>query len=332
VKVAQYIRDSEVRLGVVHSDAVVDARAALSRSMARRRVREARRLAEVLIPAELNELLAIGPAGQAALREAADFVAEHGPEAVGEGDVTAQSELTWAPAVPRPSKILCVGANNEELLSHTTYAPDHPIYFQKPPSCLIGNGDPIEIPDVGGVHLESELAVVIGRTAKNVAAEDAYDYIFGYTILNDVTAVEIRAVDVIKVGVPMTDEAGNATTEDLQITPMARHKGLDTFAPLGPWVVSRDEIPDPHNLEVKAWMGEHVVNSGNTATLHYHIPRIIEWISTWSTLVPGDIVSVGTAASTDEWPMRDADIGAHGEPVTIEIEGVGTLINPVVNA
>lgn len=331
MRLAQYSVRDEARLGVVVEDELLDLQQVYRRALARRGVPDPGRVASVVSPHDIGALLCLGGVVDAVLADVAAVLEEEGRDAVDNDGRVSLDNVAWLPAVLRPSKIFCVGANNPEMLRNTVYAPDHPIYFQKPTSCLTAHLSPIEIPDVGVVNLESELAVIIGKPASNIAAEDAYDYVFGYSILNDVTAADIRAVDVLKVELPMTDEDGNPSAEIWTATPMARHKGIDTFAPLGPWIVTKDEVPDPHSLTINSWMGNEAITSGSTSSLTYRVPQVLEWISRWSTLLPGDVVSMGTVESTADWPIRDADIAAQDQPIRIEIEGIGALANPVVH-
>jgi 2-keto-4-pentenoate hydratase/2-oxohepta-3-ene-1,7-dioic acid hydratase in catechol pathway len=330
VRLGSYASGANSRVGLVHRDTLIDLQHAYRLALVDQSLSEseAASLAALTCPPDMVRLIELGTVGLAAAREALAFV-----EGVPGDDLAAipLEEVAWLPPVTRPAKIFCIWANDEQLLKTTRSRPDHPLYFQKPTNALVGHRRAIEIPDIGAVHMEPELAVVIGKRAKHVSADAALDYVFGYSIIDDVTAVDVRAVDVLKIGIPMTDKQTNeVTTEELTLTPIARHKGIDTFAPMGPWVVTKDEIPDPHNLTVRAWLGEDLTFSGSTSSFLYSIPAVIEWITKWATLLPGDVIAMGTTAATEDWPIRDGDLSLYGGSTRIEIEQIGALENSVV--
>ena len=204
-----------------------------------------------------------------------------------------------APVIPR-SKVVCVGMNYAENTAELApNGPDTPILFLKPNTSVIGPGETIQIPPVPGriVH-EGELAVVIGRIAKRVKAADAADYIFGYTIGNDVTARDLQK-------------------KDVQFT---RAKGFDTFCPLGPWIETN---LDPANLSVRTELGGEIKQDGRTSDMMFPVAEIIQFVSSFMTLLPGDVILTGTPAGVG--PMQV------GDRVSVTIEGIGTLTNPVVS-
>ncbi|VBB09372.1 Hypothetical protein LUCI_4662 [Lucifera butyrica] len=174
-----------------------------------------------------------------------------------------------------------------------------PFLFLKPPSALIANQETICLPpnDLSNkVELEGELAAIIGKRCKNVKEEDALDYIFGYTIFNDVTARDL-------------------THTDPQFT---RGKGFDTFGPIGPWIVTG---LDPANLRIVTTLNGRVVQDGNTSDMSLSIPFLISWISNIMTLEPGDVLALGSPSGT--CPMKSGDV------VTVEVEQIGHLTNHV---
>lgn len=204
-----------------------------------------------------------------------------------------------APTIPR-SKVVCVGMN---YAAHRAElgpdSPDNPLIFLKPNTSVIGPGDPIQIPPVDGriVH-EGELAIVIGRIAKQVEAANWEEYVFGYTIANDISARDVMFAD----------------------GQWARAKGYDTFCPLGPWIET--EL-DPTNLEIQTYVDGEPRRHGNTADMLYGIPEIIEFASDVWTLLPGDVILTGTPAGLGGF--------TDGQTVDITIEGIGTLSNPARN-
>jgi len=209
------------------------------------------------------------------------------------------SELTILPVV-MPSKIVCAAVNYRDHgkeLGHSI--PETPRLFLKPPSSVIASGQPIVLPESSArVDHEAELAVVMGRTCRNVAEEDLDAYIFGYACANDVTARDLQARDQL----------------------FGRCKGFDTFCPIGPWIET--EVADPGNLTVRALVNGEVRQQGTTADMIFSPRRLVSFISTIMTLNPGDVVLTGTPAGVG--PLDD------GDEVRIDIEAVGVLINPVV--
>jgi len=212
------------------------------------------------------------------------------------------------PPIPDPSKILCIGLNYaDHAAEQDRPLPKAPLVFAKAPSALIGNGDTIVLPaHEERVDVEAELAVVIGRRARHVTAGSALDHVAGYMCFNDVSG---RA----------------AQYSDRQ---WFRGKSFDTFAPCGPWLVTRDEIQDAHALAIGSQWNGRVMQQSNTNQLVFGIPQLIEYISRGITLMPGDIIATGTPAGVGVF--RDPPVFlADGDHVEISIEQLGTLSNPV---
>ena len=204
-----------------------------------------------------------------------------------------------APVIPR-SKVVCVGLNYAEHKAEMHIdAPAAPLIFLKPNTSVVGPGDAIQIPPVEGriVH-EGELAIVIGKIAKRVKAENYADYIFGYSIANDVSARDQMFAD----------------------GQWARAKGYDTFCPLGP--VIETEL-DTSNLNIQTFVDGEPRRHGNTKDLIHKIPELIEYISDVWTLLPGDVILTGTPAGLGGF--------VDGQTVDITIDGIGTLSNPARN-
>jgi 2-keto-4-pentenoate hydratase/2-oxohepta-3-ene-1,7-dioic acid hydratase in catechol pathway len=202
-----------------------------------------------------------------------------------------------APVVP--SKIVCVGRNYREHAAELgNKMPDEPLLFLKAPSALIASGDQIELPSASQqVEHEGELAVVIGRTARKIAAdEDPLSYVFGYTCVNDVTARDLQR-------------------KDVQFT---RGKSFDTFCPVGPWIET--EL-DPANVTVQTRLNGEVKQKGNTADMAFPVSFLIRYISEIMTLYPGDLIATGTPAGVSR--MKS------GDTVEVEVNGIGVLRNRV---
>jgi 2-keto-4-pentenoate hydratase/2-oxohepta-3-ene-1,7-dioic acid hydratase in catechol pathway len=243
--------------------------------------------------------------------------------------------VTWQPPVRRPSKICCLALNNSANSDRILSGPKHPAMFTKPASALVGHGGAIECkPQYGRTHPEPELAVVIGKTAKSIRAQDAYDYVFGYTIHNDITSPTMRGEDSFHYRAihPKGDDPGQTEYVDTWVSYPGRYKCTDTFACMGPWIVTKDEIADPHGLSVRCLHKDRLVTEDNTANLTHKIPEVLAFLSSYLTLWPGDIVSMGTALakSTGGGAIQNIDLNRLGGPVSVVIEDIGTLTNPVV--
>jgi len=243
-------------------------------------------------------------------------------------------DVHWYAPVRRPSKICCVALNNSANADRIIRGPSHPAVFIKPASALVGHGGAIECrPEYGRTHPEPELAVVIGRTAKNVSPENAYDYIFGYTIHNDITSPTMRSEDTFHYRAihPKADDPKQIDYVDTWVSYPGRYKCSDTFACMGPWLVTKDDIPDPHDLRVSCSHRGELVTEDSTRNLFYKTPQVLAFISYYLTLLPGDIISLGTALrkSSSGGAVQNVDLNRLGGPVSISIERIGTLSNSV---
>jgi 2-keto-4-pentenoate hydratase/2-oxohepta-3-ene-1,7-dioic acid hydratase in catechol pathway len=200
-----------------------------------------------------------------------------------------------------PSKIVCVGRNYREHAKELgNPVPPEPIIFLKPPSSLIAAGDHIVYPSISKlVSYEGELGVVVGKRARNVKAEEAEDYIFGYTCVNDVTARDLQKAD------------GQWT----------RGKGFDTFCPVGPWIVPRAQVVFDR-LRVSTFLDGEKKQDGSVLDMIFPVPVIIAFVTQFMTLEPGDLIATGTPSGVG--PMLP------GSTVRVEIDGIGALENPVV--
>lgn len=237
----------------------------------------------------------------------------------------------WCPPVPNPSKILGCAINNSGLNNLATAFAANPPFFVKLPSALVGQDQAIVIrPDYGLTHPEGELAVIIGKRCKRLAPEQVQDAIFGYTIINDITSITLKSEDTYVFPNPgITPAPAGFEFGEMHLVYHARSKGADTFGPCGPWLVTRDEIPDPNKLDVKVWMGDELCASDNTSNLRFRIEEVIAWLTRYVTLEPGDMVHMGTAAR-GKYGLRELDFQRWDGPCVIEISGVGKLSNPVV--
>jgi acylpyruvate hydrolase len=209
-----------------------------------------------------------------------------------------------------PSKIVAIGLNYmDHCREQHVEPPKAPIIFTKFPTAIIGPGEAIRWDPAltSQVDFEAELGVVIGRTARNVSEAEAMEYVAAYTICHDVSARDLQLGD----------------------GQWVRGKSLDTFCPLGPYLVTKDEISDPHHLAIRCTVNETVLQDSNTAEMIFNIPHLIAFSSRAFTLLPGDIIATGTPHGVGLFRspkifLKDGDV------VTIEIEGLGQLVNPCI--
>jgi 2,4-diketo-3-deoxy-L-fuconate hydrolase len=242
-----------------------------------------------------------------------------------QGAPTAIADLRPGPAISRPGKVVCVGLNYGEHVAEGGRDPtSRPVLFSKFANAVIGDGEPIVRPE--GTHaldLEVELGVVIAKVARRVAAEDAMDHVAGYVVVNDVSARDWQ-------GVPAALREGEKGDGQ-----WLRAKGSDTFLPMGPIFVTADEMDLAVGVRLRSWRitpdgTEHAMQDGTTADMIWKVPALIEYISAAVTLEPGDIISTGTPAGVGVF--RDPPVFLEpGDRVRCEIEGIGTVENPVVD-
>jgi len=211
--------------------------------------------------------------------------------------------------IERPGKIICVGLNyRDHAEEQGTALPEAPLLFAKWQNTLIGPGDPIVIPPVvTKCDYEAELGVVIGERARGVSPENALDVVAGYVCVNDVSARDLQFAD------------GQWT----------RGKSPDTFCPVGPALVPRSEIPDPQALPIRAILNGETVQESTTANMIFGVAEVIAYVTRTITLEPGDLIATGTPAGVGAF--RDPPLFMQpGDEITIEVEGIGSLTNPVV--
>jgi 2-keto-4-pentenoate hydratase/2-oxohepta-3-ene-1,7-dioic acid hydratase in catechol pathway len=223
--------------------------------------------------------------------------------------LTPLADLTLLAPIPRPKKLICVGLNYRDHAAETgAVIPEVPTIFNKFATAVIGPGAPIVLPKVSNSpDYEAEFAFVIGKGGRHIAEADWRDHVFGYTIVNDVSARDYQ----------------RATTQWLM------GKTFDTFAPMGPWIITKDEIGDPHNLIVRMVINGETLQNGNTSQLIFNIPQLIAFLSSVFTLEPGDVVSTGTPAGVGA-ARKPPRWLRPGDEVAVQIQGIGELRNPVV--
>ena len=248
----------------------------------------------------------------------------------------ASEAIQWHPPVRKPSKICCLALNNSANSDRIMSGPTHPAIFVKGANALVGHGESILIKEhYGRVHPEPELAVIIGKTAKDVRATNAMDYVFGYTIHNDITSPTMRGEDTFHYRAihPRKDDDTVIEYIDTFVSYSGRYKCSDTFSPMGPWITLRDEVPDPHALLVRCDHKGELVTEDSTQNLTHKIPEVLEFISGYMTMLPGDIVSMGTAlkrvSGKNGRAVQNVDLRILGGPISVSIEKIGTLSNTV---
>jgi len=218
-------------------------------------------------------------------------------------------DVTLLAPIPRPPKLICVGLNYRDHAAETKMEiPKVPTIFNKFPNVVIGPGASIVLPKVSErPDYEAEFAFVIGRGGRHIPASRAMEHVFGYTIVNDVSARDYQM----------------ATSQWLM------GKTFDTFAPMGPWIVTADEIADPHSLDIWLEIGGERLQSSNTRELIFKIPELIEFISKVVTFETGDVVITGTPAGVG-FARKPPRYLKAGDQVSITVEGIGTLTNSVI--
>ena len=211
----------------------------------------------------------------------------------------------------RPRNVLCIGLNYKDHAAEGGVPlPEKPVVFAKLTGCITGPGAPILLPpDTEEVDYEAELAVVIGRKCRGVSASDALKYVAGYTCLNDVSARDFQRGD----------------------GQWVRAKSQDTFGPMGPYLVTGDDIPDPQTLPIRCIVNGQVLQDSNTDKMIFGVRELIAFISRGITLEPGDVITTGTPHGVG-FARKPPIFLKAGDEVVVEIEGIGKLLNPVKSA
>ena len=226
------------------------------------------------------------------------------------GDATPADEVRMHAPVPNPGKFICIGLNyRDHAIESGMEIPEIPTVFTKYDNAVCGPGDPIILPSVSKrVDYEAELAFVIGKRAKNVEAADWEEYVFGYTCVHDVSARDYQ----------------------LATSQWTIGKTFDSFGPMGPTLVSKDEIDNPNNLRIWFDLNGDILQDSNTDQLVFDIPALLEYLSAVMTLQPGDIVSTGTPPGVG-MARKPPIFLKPGDVCKVGIEGIGELVNPCVS-
>jgi len=328
MKLVTYESGRQLRTGVVEDKSVVDVKAAIDLVRARRGPRglygeskfkaAAALLAESgAAPRDMIALLGRDEAWLKALAVVARSLArEMGKTKSGkksaagaDGMVLPLESVRLRPPIPKPGKITCVGLNYADHAKEQGEAlPASPIFFLKSSNTIIGPGDSIQLPPNSVQNdYEAEFAVVIGKGGRRIPEEKAWEHIAGYMVVNDVTARDMQSGD----------------------RQWFRGKSCDTFAPTGPWIVTKDEVPDPHNLRISLTLNGATMQDSNTSNLIFKVPFLVSHLSQSLTWEPGDIISTGTPPGVGVSRKPQVFLKA-GDTVSVTVERLGTLTNPVI--
>ncbi|WP_411346773.1 fumarylacetoacetate hydrolase family protein [Paenibacillus sp. WLX1005] len=222
-----------------------------------------------------------------------------------------ENMLRWLPCVPQPGKVICIGLNYRKHAAETNMPePETPVVFSKFSDTVAAHGDDVPLPEESKqVDYEAELCIVIGRQARNVSHQDALDYVFGYCAANDVSARDLQ----------------------MRTSQWLLGKTCERFAPIGPYLVTADEVGDPNQLHIAARRNGEIVQQSNTSDMIFHCDEIIHYLSRHMTLQPGDLILTGTPEGVIlGQPKEQQHWLTAGDTVTIEIEKLGQLTNTFV--
>ena len=314
MKLVTYESAKQSRLGVVQGDVVVDVAAAYG-TIAKGRIADKKlaAAAEVLRklgrpPQDMVELLSLGERYRKALGVAVASAATMGKKGPKGLAIPLRTAKLRAP-IAHPQKITCIGLNYaDHAREGGQEPPPAPIFFLKSHNTICGPGDPIKLPpNSTQVDYEAEFAVVIGKRGSRIPESEAHKYIAGYTVLHDVSARDMQFSD----------------------KQWYRGKSCDTFAPTGPWIVTPDELPDPNSLRISLTLNGETLQDSNTSNLIFKVPFLISYLSQSVTWEVGDLISTGTPPGVGFARKPQVFLKA-GDTVSVTVEGIGTLTNPVV--
>ena len=287
------------RLGALQGDRIADLQASLAATLSHRGVTRAQAIAAALVPASTREFLEGGAATEAALASITEWVT-----------VSAASARLHAP-IADPGKFICIGLNyRDHAIETNNPIPKEPPIFAKWNNAILDPGEPI-LRARGSTQLdwEVELGVVIGKTARYVSKEQALDHVWGYTIINDVSARDFQFIT----------------------SQWMAGKILETYAPVGPYIADTSEIPDPHVLGLRTFVSGKQTQNGNTKTFIFDVRYLVSYLSGLVTLQPGDLIATGTPPGVGH-AMKPPQYMKPGDVCRVEIDGLGTLENPVEDA
>ncbi|WP_274362556.1 fumarylacetoacetate hydrolase family protein [Paenibacillus thermotolerans] len=296
MKLVTLEQEGQYRLGVKTDRGIVDIASALQAHPA-----------NGAVYSDVMQVIEEGEAAVAALESYVSALPLEG----GPAYLLDEEQVQWGPCVTRPNKIICVGLNYRKHAEETNAPiPQYPILFNKFNNTLTGHRKDVAVPSVTEkLDYEAELVIVIGKKAKNVSKESALDYVFGYCAVNDLSARDLQ----------------------MRTNQWLLGKTCDDFSPLGPYLVTADEVGDPNKLSIKAVVNGEVRQNSNTSDMIFYCDEIVSYISRHMTLVPGDIILTGTPEGVVlGYPPEKQVYLKPGDEVTIEIEKLGSLTNRFV--
>ncbi|MFC5541780.1 MAG: fumarylacetoacetate hydrolase family protein [Bacilli bacterium] len=307
MKLVNFTADGHIRAGAIVNNQVIDLNCAYQAQLKAQGKYRYQEIAHAFVPASTDELFQGGKESLELAQGAIDFILEN-PDYSDKKAVYHRSEVKIEAPVQKPGKIICVGHNfRKHIQEMGREIPTHPVIFAKFANTIIGPEDDIPYyPISEQLDYEMEFAFVIGKQARNVSEEDALDYVAGYTIANDVTYRDIQ----------------RRTLQWLQ------GKTVDGSLPLGPHLVTADEIGDPAGLEMVLKVNGEVRQSTNTDDFVFNVPKLVSFLSGLLTLEPGDLILTGTPGGVG-FAMNPPQFLKDGDVVTIEIEKIGVLENKV---
>lgn len=308
MKLISFSYEGNTRIGSVHEDRVIDLHLAYRTLLESEGVLRASQIAEAYVPADMVAFLQGGEESMARARKAVDYILSRETSAFKYKVAHPVSAIKVEAPVLNPGKMICVGHNyREHILEMGRGLPEFPVVFAKFSNTIVGPQDDIPFYPVSDqLDYEAEFAFVIGKRARNVTQADALQYVAGYTIVNDVTYRDIQ----------------RRTLQWLQ------GKTVEGSAPMGPWMVTADELQEPAGLEVELTVNGEQRQRSNTANLVFSVPYLVAFLSDLMTLEPGDVVLTGTPGGVGV--ARDPQVFLKdGDVVRIEIERIGALENKV---
>jgi acylpyruvate hydrolase len=313
MRLVTYHREGQARTGAQIDGQIIDLNRAYRAMLRDGSNDEELAVADARVPTDMIGLLQGGETSLRAARDALAFIGSQfeAGNRVGrlDGIVFACDQISLLSPVLRPGKVICLGLNYRDHAAEAGMAvPDYPILFHKVAGSLIGHNQSIIVPRISSqIDYEGELAVIIGKRGKYITEQNALAYIAGYCVANDVSARDLQ----------------------FRTSQWTSGKMLDTFGPLGPALVTKDEVPDPHTLAIKTILNGQVMQDSSTAHMLFRIPQIIKYISEIVTLEAGDVIMTGTPPGIGSTRKPQVFMKS-GDTVTVEIERLGILTNPLV--
>jgi acylpyruvate hydrolase len=315
MRFVSYVFENRERLGVIERDFVVDIPAAFDFLEQGNVPNETVKTAASTVrrsggpPADMIDLVAHGEEYWKAVDIVAGALVQASPRGSLPGLFTPLESARLRAPIPRPPKIVCVGLNYaDHAREQGIEPPKEPLFFLKSSNTICGPRDPIRLPpNSTQVDYEAEFAVVMGKRGSRIPVDKADEYVAGYMILNDVSARDMQFGD----------------------KQWFRGKSCDTFAPCGPWIVTKDDVSDPHHLRISLTLNGATMQDSNTSNLIFKVPQLVSYLSQSLTWEPGDLISTGTPPGVGVFRKPPVFLKT-GDTVSITVERLGTLTNPVL--